>query len=186
MNPSSPSAGPPPSAQHRSRSRRDERSRSRERVSPRSSSHASLQPQLVVPPSRVQQTQTLATQGTDEDSATLDPQNCVSNRSRPPQDQEDSRRHGPQKQKGKRTVAEKQPSKLPKAKKHKSINSDEDAEEPQNEPGKPLEPLNLLYQYFLIIKDKQKTLKQQLSLTTLQLKTVNLASAANSQGVAAP
>ena len=52
-----------------------------------------------------------------------------------PQDQEDSRRHGRQKPKEKNVVAEKQPSEKPKAKKHKSLDSDEDDEEPQNEPG---------------------------------------------------
>ena len=65
----------------------------------------------------------------------MDPQNRVSDHSMSPQDQEDLRRHGPQKQKGKNVVAEKQPSELPKAKKHKSLDSDEDDEEPQNEPG---------------------------------------------------
>ena len=48
INSSSPSAGPPPSAEQRARSRRDERSRSRERVPPHLSSHASQQPQPVV------------------------------------------------------------------------------------------------------------------------------------------
>ena len=38
MNPSSPATGPPPSAEQRGRSRRDERSRSRERTPPHSSS----------------------------------------------------------------------------------------------------------------------------------------------------
>ena len=99
VNPSSPSAGPPPSAEQRSRSRSNERSRFRERVPPHSSSHASQQPQPVVPLSGVPQTQTLATQGADEDSATVDPQNRVSNRSRPKQEQEGSRTQGPQKQK---------------------------------------------------------------------------------------
>ena len=82
MNPSSPSAGPQPPAEQRGRSRRDERSRSRERVPPHSPSHANQQPQPVVPPSGVEQTQTLATQGADEDSATVDPQNRVSGRAR--------------------------------------------------------------------------------------------------------
>ena len=135
MNPSSPSAGPPLLAEQSVRSRRDERSRSRERTPPQSPSHASQQPQLVVPPSGVQQARTLATQGADEDSATVDPQNRVSDRSRSPQDQEHLRRHCPQKQKGKKTAAEKQPSTPPKAKKHKSMDSDEDDEEPQNESG---------------------------------------------------
>ena len=129
-NPSSPSAGPPPSAVCRGRSRREHLS------------HTSQQPQPVVPPSRVQQTQTLATQGSDEDSATVDPQNGVSGRSRSPQEQESSRRqdpspqrHDPSQQRGKKTVAEKQPNEPPKAKKHKSTESDEDDEEPRNEPG---------------------------------------------------
>ena len=39
------------------------------------------------------------------------------------------------KQKGMKTVAQKQPSELPNAKKHKIMDSDEDDEEPQNEPG---------------------------------------------------
>ena len=68
---------------------------------------ASQQPHPVVPPSGVQQTQTLATQGADEDPATVDPQNRVSDRSRSSQDQEDSRRQHPQKQKGKNVVGEK-------------------------------------------------------------------------------
>ena len=58
LSPSSPSAGPPPSAEERGRSRRDERSRSRERTPPHSSS-----------------------QDVDENSATVDPQNRVSDRS---------------------------------------------------------------------------------------------------------
>ena len=59
----------------------------------------------------------------------------MSDHSRSPQDQEGSRRQGPKKQKGNKIVAEKQPSELPKAKKHKSMDSDEEDEEPQNEPG---------------------------------------------------
>ena len=135
ITPSSPSVEPPPSAEQRGRSRRDEGSRSRERKPPHSSSHASQQPQPVVPHSGVQQTQTVATQGADEDSATVDPPNRVSDRSRSPQDQEDSRRQGPKPQKGKKTVAGKQPSTPPKAKKHKSMESDEDGEEHRNELG---------------------------------------------------
>ena len=94
-----------PSAEQGNRSRRSERSRSRVRVPPRSSSDTSQQPQPVVPPSGVQQTQ--ATQGEDhDDAATVDPQNRVSDRSRSPQEQEDSRRQGPQALKGKKTGAE--------------------------------------------------------------------------------
>ena len=133
VNPSSPSAGVPPSAEQRNRSRRDERSSSLEWVPPHSSSHAGQQRQPVVPPSGVQHTQ--ATQGEDEDSATMDPQNRVSDHSRSPQDQEDSESQGPQTRKGKKTVAEKEPSTPPKAKKHKSKDLDEDDEEPQNETG---------------------------------------------------
>ena len=112
VNPSSLSAGPPPSAEQRGRSRRDERWRSRERVRPHSFSR-----------------------GADEDSATVDPQNRVSDHSRSHQEREGPRRQGPQTQKGKKTVTEKQPSESPKAKKHKSIDSDEDDKEPQSEPG---------------------------------------------------
>ena len=66
-----------------------------------------------------------------EESATVEPQSRVSDRSRSPQSKE-----SPQKQKGKKTMAEvKKPSDLPKAKKHKPVNSEEDDEEPQNEPG---------------------------------------------------
>ena len=51
-------------------------------------------------------------------------------------------------------VAEKQPSELPKATtKHKSLDSDEDNEENQNEPGTS-STLNLLHQYFLIRMDQ--------------------------------
>ena len=98
MNPSSPSGEPPPSAEQRRRSRRDERSRSRERTPPHSSS-----------------------QDANEDSATVDPQNRVRNRSRSPQEREDSRRQDPQQQRGKKTVAEQQPSELPSAKKSRSL-----------------------------------------------------------------
>ena len=69
-----------------------------------------------------------------EDAATVDPQNRVSDHSRSQPDQEDSRRHGPQKQNGKNVVTEMQPSELWKAKKHKSLDSDEDDEERENEP----------------------------------------------------
>ena len=60
----------------------------------------------------------------------MEPQSHVIDRSRSPQKQ------GPQKQKGKKTVAEmKQPSELPKATKHISMDSDEEDAEPQNEHG---------------------------------------------------
>ena len=135
MNPSSPSAGPRPSIEQRGRSRRNERSSSHVRLPPRSSSHAGQHRQPVAPPSGVQQTQTLATLCADEDSATVDPRNRVSDRSRSPQEQEGSRKQGPQIQRGKKTTTEKQPGELPKAEKYKSMDSDEDDEEPQSEPG---------------------------------------------------
>ena len=134
-NPSSPSAGPPPLAEQRGRCRREERSRSRERVPLHSSPNASQQPQPAVPLFGIQQTQTLATQDSDEDSAFVDPHNRVSDRSRPPQEQEGSRRQGPQTQKGKKTITENQLSDLPSAKKHKSMDADEDGKEPEIEPG---------------------------------------------------
>ena len=58
-------------------------------------------------------------------------QSRVSNRSTLLQSKEN-----PNNQKGKKTKAEvKKPNDLPIAKKHKSTDSDEDDEEPQNEPG---------------------------------------------------
>ena len=133
VNPSSPSAGLPPSAEQRNRSRRFERSRSRERLHPRSSSHASQQQQPVVPPPVIQQNQAIQSEG--ENSATVGPENHVSDLSKSPQNP-----------KGKKHTAEKQPSTLPKAKKYKPMDSDEDDEEPQNVPGTsqttvPVQPL---------------------------------------------
>ena len=67
----------------------------------------------------------------DEESAAVEPQGRVSDRSRSPQ-----RMESPQRQKGKKTTAEvKKPSDLPKAKKQKPMDSDEDDEVRQNEPG---------------------------------------------------
>ena len=72
----------------------------------------------------------------------MDSQNRVDDFSRSHQEREDSRRSGPQQQRhdssqqrGKKTVAERQSSESPKAKKHKSTDSDVDDEEPHNEPG---------------------------------------------------
>ena len=62
-----------------------------------------------------------SSQDADEDSATVDLQNRVSDRSRSPQEQEGSRRQDPHQQKGKKTVAEERPGDLPSAKKHKPI-----------------------------------------------------------------
>ena len=135
MNQSSQSTGPQLSAEQRGRSRRNERSISRERTPQHSSSH-----------------------DIDESSATVDPQNRVSDRSRSPQEQEGSRRHDPSPQRhdpsqerGKKTVAEKQPNEPPKAKKHTSIESDEDDEEPRNEPGTSSNTQPTVQRYFLVI-----------------------------------
>ena len=40
----------------------------------------------------------------------------------------------------------------------------------------PLQPLNLLNQYFFVIKDQQQVLKDQLSVTALLMKKVNVVS----------
>ena len=122
------------SAEQGNRSRRYERSASRERVYPRSSSHASRQQQQPVVPLSPGIQQNLATQTEDENSATVDPQNRVSNHSMSTQNQEDTRRQGPETPKG-RNTAENQPSTPQKAKKYKPMHSDEDDEEPQNEFG---------------------------------------------------
>ena len=125
MSPSSPSAGPPPSAEQRSRSRRDERSRSRERTPPHSSS-----------------------QDVDENSATVDPQNRVSDRSISPQEHEGSRRQGPQQQKRKLLLkSNRENHRRPRSTslliQMKMMNNLEMSLEP-------LQTLNLPYQYFPI------------------------------------
>ena len=67
----------------------------------------------------------------DEESPAVEPQGRVSDRSGSPQ-----RKESPQRQNGKKTTAEvKKPSDLPKAKKHKPMDSDDVDEVPQNEPG---------------------------------------------------
>ena len=77
-------------------------------------------PNLLQPPPGAEQIQPLVTRGTDDDSATVDPQSRVSDRSRSPPRKERPQEQGPQKQKGKKPIAEmKKPSELPKAKKHK-------------------------------------------------------------------
>ena len=128
MNPSSPSAGPPPSAEQRGRSRREHQ--------PHAPSHASQQPQPAALPSGTQQIHPLATQGTDEDSATVEPQSHVGDRSRSPPRKESPQKQGPQKSKGKENPCRKS-SRMNclRPKKHKPMDSDEDDEEPQNEPG---------------------------------------------------
>ena len=81
--------------------------------------------------SNLLQIQPLASQGSYEDSATVEPRSRVSNRSSSLQGNE-----RPQKYKGLKTMAEvRNPSDLPSAKKHKPMDSDEDDEEPRNEPG---------------------------------------------------
>ena len=61
----------------------------------------------------------------------MEPQGRVSDRSRSPQ-----RKGSPQRPNEKKTTAKvKKPSDLPNAKKHKPMDSDEDDEVPQNEPG---------------------------------------------------
>ena len=64
---------------------------------------------------------------TDDESAAVEPQSRVSDRSRSPQGKE-----SPKRQKGKKTTARvKKPRDLPRAKKHKPMDSDEDDEVPQ-------------------------------------------------------
>ena len=66
-----------------------------------------------------------------QESAVVQPQSRVSDRSRSSQ-----RKENPQSSNGKKTTAEvKKPSDLPKAKKRKPMDSDEDDEVPQDEPG---------------------------------------------------
>ena len=130
-NPSLPLARPSPSAEQQGRSRRQQRSRSLERTPPHTPPHAGQQPQPVAPPPGEQQIHPQTIQGTDEESATVEPQSRVSDHSRLPKNKE-----SPQKQKGKKTMAEvKKPTDLPKAKKHKLMDSDEEDEEPHNELG---------------------------------------------------
>ena len=82
-------------------------------------------------PSGEPQTQPLASQDTDGESEAVEPQSRKSNRSTLLQSKEN-----PQNQKGKKTKKEVvKPNDLPVVKKHKSMDSDEDDEEPQNEPG---------------------------------------------------
>ena len=93
------------------------------------------------------------------------------------------RRESPQKkgsQKKRKTIAEMEhPSALPNAKKHKSMDSDEDDEEPQNEPGSSsnsqlIVPVLPLHQGpAASYKSQQPVRKDQLPLTTLRMKTVS-------------
>ena len=76
---------------------------------------------------------------TDDESAAVEPQSRVSDRSRSPQGNQ-----SPQRQKGTKTIAEgKKPRNLPKAKKHKPTDSDKDHDAPRNE-----------YQYYLSSQDQ--------------------------------
>ena len=77
----------------------------------------------------------LATQGTDEDSATVEPQSHVGDRSTSPPRKERPQKQGPQNQKGKKTLAEKQPSELPKAKKQSPWIQTKTMKNLKNEPG---------------------------------------------------
>ena len=93
-------------------------------------SQSGQQPQHVVHPPGELETQPLASQDTDGESEAVEPQSRTSNRSTLLQ-----RKENPQSQQGKKTQKELgKPNDLPVAKKHKSMGSDEDDEEPQNEP----------------------------------------------------
>ena len=164
VNPSLPSTRPAPSVEQRGRSRRQQRSRSRERTPP----HAGQQHQPVAPHPGEQQDYPQTIQGTEEESATVEPQSRVSDHSRLPRSKE-----SPQKEKGKRTNAEvKKPSDVPKAKEYKPMNSEEEYEEHQNEPGtsSSSQPTYLCY---LFIKDQQPVRKDQLPVPTLRMKRVS-------------
>ena len=134
VNPSS-STGISPPIEQRDRSRRQQRSRSRERTPqrtpPYTSSQSGQQPQHVVHPPGEPQTQPLASQDTDGGSDAVEPHSRTSNRSTLLQSTEN-----PQNQKGKKTKKEvEKPNDLPVVEKCKSMDSDEDDEKPQNEPG---------------------------------------------------
>ena len=72
----------PAAVKQRGRPSRQQRCRSRERASPHVTPHAGQQPQPAAPPFEEQQIQPLAIQGADEESATVEPQSRVSDRSR--------------------------------------------------------------------------------------------------------
>ena len=63
-------------------------------------------PNLLHLPPGEQQIQPLAIQGADEESATVEPQSRVSDRSRSPQRKESPTEQSPQKQEGKKTMTE--------------------------------------------------------------------------------
>ena len=87
----------------------------------------------------------LASQDTDEESETVEPQSRISNRSTVLQSEEN-----PQTSRKKTKAEVEKPNDPPVAKKHNSMDSVEDDEEPQNEPGTSSLPLNLLYQCYLL------------------------------------
>ena len=123
VNPSL-STGLSPPVEQRDRSRRQQRSRARERTPQRTPPHtpsqSGQQPRHVVLSPGESQAQPLASQDTDEESETVEPQSRVSNRSTLLEE-------NPQNQKGKKTKAEvEKPNDPPIAKKHKSMDADED------------------------------------------------------------
>ena len=103
----------------------------------------------------------------------MEPQGYVGDPSRSPTRKESPQKQGPLKQKGKKTLAEKQPSELPKAKKRKPLDSDEDDEEPQNDPGTSSNSRPVVHCLFL--KDQLQVHKKQLPVTALRMKTVSTA-----------
>ena len=98
-----------------------------------------IQPMVIQEPARAP---VHVSPSADEESAAVEPQSRVSDRSRSPQGKERA-----QGQEGKKNTAEvMKPRDLPKAKTHKPMDSDEDDEEPQIEPGTSSN-LSLQYQY---------------------------------------
>ena len=132
------------------------------------------QQQLVVPPSGVQKTQTLAIQSEDEDSATMGPRNRVSDHSKLPQDQEDSRRQGPQNRRERKLL---QKSSQVHRRRPRGTGPWIQMRTMKNIKMslEPLQTLNLLYQYYLFIKDQQPVRRDQLPVQFLVMKTVSTA-----------
>ena len=168
---SSPSAGLPPSAEQRNRPRRFGRSKSRERVPPHSSSHARQQPQPVVPPPTPGIQQNHAVHSEDENPASVGPQNGVSDHSRSPQDQEDTKTRYTR-TKRKRKILQK--SCRVHHRRPRSTNPWIQMRTMKNlKMGlELLQTVNLLYQSHLFIKDQQPVRKDQLTVSTLRMKTV--------------
>ena len=101
-----------------------------QRTPPHTPSKSGQQSQHVAPPVGEPQIQPLASQDTDEESETVEPQSRISNRSTVLQSEEN-----PQTSRKKTKAEVEKPNDPPIAKKHNSMDSDEDDEEPQNEPG---------------------------------------------------